>query len=773
MEDAERRLAYGADVTYATNSEIGFDYLRDNMKPAHVQRVQRPFSFAIVDEVDSILIDEARTPLIISGPGPDLSSSVALAHRAVSSLTEADWKVDIKRRSVSLTDDGLYSLERALAAEGAISPGGHLHDTTHMGLVPFVHAALRARVLFIRDKDYIVRDGEVIIIDENTGRTMAGRRYHDGLHQALEAKEGVQILPETHTMASITYQNFFRLYPKLSGMTGTAMTEADEFAEIYNLSVVDIPTNAPCIRDDAEDEVYCTEAEKFAAVVSLIGERHRAGQPMLVGTASIERSETLSAMLSARGIPHSVLNARQHSQEARIVAQAGRPGAVTISTNMAGRGTDIKLGGNADFLISEVLSADAGEAEREELRAQIVPQVEAAAREVCRAGGLLVIGTERHESRRVDDQLRGRSGRQGDPGASRFFASFEDDLMRRFGGPRMSRMLASLGLQPGEPITHPWVSRAVRKAQQKIEEQNFDIRKNLLKYDDPVNQQRKAFYRQRNAILDGSEDVGLALRDLRQRIVAEAVSHAMPAHAFPEQWDTGHLASVMKRVFDLTPPVAEWAAEEGVGPNQMAGRLGAAVETSMAGRFGAVPASLMADIERQVLIQSIDNGWKEHLADLDVLREGIGLRSYGQLNPLYEWQSEVAAMFTAMFARSTEQTLAVLSRITVAPPPPPGCPSPARAAPDAAAAGEGGAAPLQAGPLTASPGRRARHHAVPACWPERATHGSGRVHRCLPGCGELRSRTRLAGGGGKNSHRRYPLVCPRRRTGIPRLEDCD
>jgi len=667
MDEEARRQAYAADITYATNAEIGFDYLRDNMKVAHGQRVQRPFSFAIVDEVDSILVDEARTPLIVTGPGPDLSASVALAHRAVSALAPADWDVDMKGRSASFTDHGLYSVERALAAEGAIAAEGHLHDTTHMGLVPFVHAALRARVLFERDKDYIVRGGEVIIVDANTGRTMEGRRFHDGLHQALEAKEGVQILPESQTMASITYQNFFRLYPKLSGMTGTAMTEADEFEEIYNLAVIDIPTNAPCIRKDAEDEVFRTSAETFAAVVKLIAERHLAGQPMLVGTASIERSEALSAMLSARGIPHNVLNARQHAQEARIVAQAGRPGAVTISTNMAGRGTDIKLGGNIDFMVSEALPADASGDERAGMRARIATEVEASAGQVCAAGGLLVIGTERHESRRVDDQLRGRSGRQGDPGASRFFASFEDDLMRRFGGPRMSQVLGSLGLQHGEPITHPWVSRAVRKAQQKIEEQNFDIRRNLLRYDDVVNVQRKALYRQRDAIMDGTEDVTAALRELRQQTIEDAVSQAMPAHAFPEQWDLEHLASAMRRSFDMSPPIAEWAAEEGVGPVQFRDRLAGALEARLAERLGTVPPSILADLERQVLLQSIDAGWKEHLAELEILRGGIGLRSYGQRNPLYEWQTEVAAMFRAMLCRAAEQTLAVLSRMATVP----------------------------------------------------------------------------------------------------------
>lgn len=667
MIDDWRRAAYAADVTYATNAEVGFDHLRDNMKQTRGEMVQRPFSYAIVDEVDSILVDEARTPLIISGQGPDCSVAASIACEAVAALSDSDWDADIKHRSVALTERGLLAIEGVLRGMGVIEgDGAHLHDEDHLDMVPFVHQALRARVLFQRDKDYVVQDGKVAIVDANTGRVMDGRRWSDGLHQAIEAREGVEILPDNVTMASITYQNLFRMYPKLSGMTGTAATEEEEFRDIYGLEVVQVPTNLPVARVDSDDELFLTEADRDGAVADLVAAASARGQPVLVGTSSIERSEALSAVFAARGVRHAVLNARHHEQEARIVAQAGRPGAVTISTNMAGRGTDIRLGGNVDALLDEVVAPDADPGMRQEVRAQLAAQVEEDARAVRAAGGLLVVGTERHESRRVDDQLRGRSGRQGDPGASRFMVSLEDELMRRFMGPRVAAMLPKLGVEPGEAIAHPWLTRSVRKAQERVEAQNFEARKGVLRYDTLVNVQRKVFYSHRMSILDGEVATG-TLEAMREDAVSQLAAAAMPAHSFPEQWDVEGLRGRVAEIFDVHVPVAAWAAEEGVEPEAIRDRLMAAIEARRSDLLAGVPPEAVAEMERRVLIQSLDGAWQDYLSSLDLLRDGIGLRAYAQRDPVHEWNQVASSMFERMFDAAAHRAITVLSRMTIVP----------------------------------------------------------------------------------------------------------
>ncbi|WP_406239658.1 preprotein translocase subunit SecA [Acetobacter orientalis] len=668
MPDDARREAYAADITYGTNNEFGFDYLRDNMKYRLEEMVQRPFYHAIVDEVDSILIDEARTPLIISGPAEDSSDLYRAVDEVVAQLVQdpATYEKDEKFRSVILTDVGSDKVEELLRAAGVLGEGG-LYDLHHVAVVHHVQQSVRAHTLFARDVDYIVRNDKVVIIDEFTGRMMDGRRYSDGLHQALEAKEHVEVQQENQTLASITFQNFFRLYPKLSGMTGTAMTEADEFAEIYKLDVVEIPTNRPIARKDEDDEIYLTEAEKFAAVVRLIREVTARGQPILVGTTSIEKSEALSDLLKQEGVPHNVLNARFHELEAKIVAQAGAPGAITIATNMAGRGTDIKLGGNTDMLITQKLEGVEDPAERAALEQGIRDQVARDHDIVKQAGGLYVIGTERHESRRIDNQLRGRAGRQGDPGNSRFFISLQDDLMRIFGSDRMSGMFQKMGMKEGEAIVHPWLSKALERAQKKVEARNFDMRKNTLKYDDVMNDQRKEVYAQRReymAIEDVSSIVGEALDD----VIDAMVMRHIPEKSFAEQWDIAGLHAEVDKTLALDLPLAQWAQEDGMDAELVAQRISEAATQAQAARAANIGPDLMRFIEKQVLMTTYDAVWKEHLHALDQLRQGIGLRAYGQKDPLNEYKHEAFQLFTIMLEEMRERVTSLMARVEVAPP---------------------------------------------------------------------------------------------------------
>ncbi|HKW53462.1 MAG TPA: preprotein translocase subunit SecA, partial [Stellaceae bacterium] len=571
LEDDERRAQYGADVTYGTNNEFGFDYLRDNMKFRLEEMVQRPFNYAIVDEVDSILIDEARTPLIISGPAEDSSELYRRVNQLIPNLAVEDYEKDEKQRAVTLTESGVEKIE-AMLRETELITAGTLYDIHNVALVHHVNQALRAHKLFARDTDYIVKDDKVIIIDEFTGRMMEGRRYSEGLHQALEAKEGVHVQNENQTLASITFQNYFRLYPKLAGMTGTAMTEAAEFGDIYKLDVIEVPTNVPVIRADFDDEVYRTAREKYEATITQIIECQERKQPVLVGTVSIEKSEALATLLKKRKIPHQVLNARYHEQEAFIIAQAGRPGAVTIATNMAGRGTDIQLGGNLDMRLKQDVVQNPDPAQREERAAAIRAEIDEAREEVRQAGGLFVIGSERHESRRIDNQLRGRSGRQGDPGGSKFFVSLEDDLMRIFGSERMDGMLQRLGLKEGEAIIHRWINKALEKAQQKVEARNYEIRKQLLKFDDVMNDQRKVIYEQRKEIM-ASKDVAATVADMRHETIEAMVARTMPENALADQWDIDTLHEETLRVFNLDLTVAEWAKEEGIADGEVRERI--------------------------------------------------------------------------------------------------------------------------------------------------------------------------------------------------------
>jgi preprotein translocase subunit SecA len=685
LVDDERRAAYAADVTYGTNNEFGFDYLRDNMKYRLEEMVQRDFNFAIVDEVDSILVDEARTPLIISGPTDDTSELYNRVNAVMTELVKDKslYEKDEKLKTVHLVEAGTEALEQALRDAGLLTDGG-LYDIQNVTLVHHAQQSLRAHVLFTRDVDYIVKKtteygvttDKVIIIDEFTGRMMEGRRYSDGLHQALEAKEQVPVQPENQTLASITFQNYFRLFPKLAGMTGTAATEADEFAEIYKLEVVEIPTNVPVARIDSDDEVYKTAREKYDAVILLIDEARQKGQPVLVGTTSIEKSELISDLLKKKKIPHQVLNARYHEQEAGIISQAGRPGAVTIATNMAGRGTDIQLGGNPDMMArAEVGNADSPEYEAALARHKA--EVEAIRPQVKAAGGLLVIGTERHESRRIDNQLRGRSGRQGDPGASRFFLSLEDDLMRIFGSDRMGGMLQKLGLKEGEAIVHPWINKALEKAQKKVEARNFDTRKNLLKYDDVMNNQRKEVYAQRRAFMM-ADDVAETVAEMRRETIGGLVDRAIPENAYPEQWDLQGLQEKVLNVLGLDLPVADWAREEGIDETQVRERLEKAADEAYAARVANVGPELMRMVEKSLLLQIFDAQWKEHLLALDHLRQGIGLRAYGQRDPLNEYKSEAFNLFNSMLAELRERVTSVLMRIDVRPEAPPPMPEPVR-----------------------------------------------------------------------------------------------
>jgi preprotein translocase subunit SecA len=667
QDEETKRAQYAADITYGTNNEFGFDYLRDNMKYRLEDMVQRDFYYAIVDEVDSILIDEARTPLIISGPAEDSSDLYRRVDEVVKELVKDPdtYEKDEKFKTVSLTEPGSDQVEDMLKQAGVLTEG-NLYDIFNVSVVHHVQQSVRAHTLFARDVDYIVRDDQVIIIDEFTGRMMQGRRYSEGLHQALEAKEHVTVQAENQTLASITFQNYFRLYPKLAGMTGTAMTEADEFAEIYKLDVVEIPTNVPVVRKDEDDEVYRTAAEKYEAVASLIAEARQRGQPVLVGTTSIEKSETISDLLKKKKVPHAVLNARFHEQEAEIVSQAGAPGAVTIATNMAGRGTDIKLGGNLDVRLRKELANIHDEAARPMREAQIREENAVAHQKVKDAGGLFVIGTERHESRRIDNQLRGRSGRQGDPGRSHFFLSLEDDLMRIFGSDRMGGMLQRLGLKEGEAIVHPWINKALEKAQKKVEARNFDTRKNVLKYDDVMNDQRKEVYAQRKEFMS-LVDVADTVADMRDDVLSLMVAARVPEKAFAEQWQLAELAADVQRVFALDLPVEEWGREDGIDETHLRERIQKAVDEMMAAKAANMGPDLMRFIEKSLLIQTLDAVWKEHLYALDHLRQGIGLRAYGQRDPLNEYKSEAFALFNAMLVELKERVTSMLARVELAP----------------------------------------------------------------------------------------------------------
>ncbi|CAA7624846.1 preprotein translocase subunit, ATPase [Magnetospirillum sp. LM-5] len=662
LDDDQRREAYGCDVTYGTNNELGFDYLRDNMKFRLEEMVHRPFNYAIVDEVDSILIDEARTPLIISGPTEDNSELYRFVDRLIPELGEADFEKDEKTRAVTLTEVGTERIEELLIGAGLLKEGGNLYDIQNVSLVHHVNQALKAHKLFTRDVDYIVKDGKVMIIDEFTGRMMEGRRFSEGLHQALEAKEDVTIQNENQTLASITFQNLFRLYPKLSGMTGTAMTEAGEFQEIYNLEVVDMPTNMPVSRVDADDEVYRTAREKYEAIVTLIEECRTRKQPVLVGTTSIEKSELLSDMLKKKKIPHQVLNARHHEQEATIVAQAGVPGAVTIATNMAGRGTDIQLGGNVDMRIRLELADITDEAERAKRIQAIKDEVAAGKAEALAAGGLYVVGTERHESRRIDNQLRGRSGRQGDPGGSKFFLSLEDDLMRIFGSQRMDGMLQKLGLKDGEAIIHPWINKALEKAQQKVEARNFDVRKNLLKFDDVMNDQRKVIYEQRKELMQ-VDDVSDEIVGMRHEVIDEMVARCIPERAYAEEWNTALLHEEVLRVFNMDLPVVEWAKEEGIADQEIKARITDHADRKMAAKAAEYGPDIMRMVEKSLLLQILDQSWKEHLLQLDHLRQGIGLRAYGQRDPLNEYKREAFNLFETLLNDLRERVTSVLAHV--------------------------------------------------------------------------------------------------------------
>jgi preprotein translocase subunit SecA len=659
--EAEKRGAYAADITYATNNELGFDYLRDNMKSELSQMSQRGHYFAIVDEVDSILIDEARTPLIISGPAQDRSELYRTVDVIIPELLDEHFTLDEKTRNVTYTDEGNEFLENRLHEAGILPAEQSLYDPESTTIVHHVNQGLRAHKLFTKDKDYIVRDGEVVLIDEFTGRMMAGRRLSDGLHQAIEAKEGVKIQPENVTLASVTFQNYFRLYEKLAGMTGTAATEAEEFAEIYGLGVVEVPTNRPVARVDEHDQVYRTAKEKYAAIVEEIKEAHGRGQPVLVGTTSIEKSEFLSGLLKKEGIPHNVLNARQHEKEAQIVADAGKLGAVTIATNMAGRGTDIKLGGNVEMKVLEALAADP-HLHPDEVRARIEAEHADEEAAVKAAGGLYVLATERHESRRIDNQLRGRSGRQGDPGRSSFFLSLEDDLMRIFGSDRLDKVLSTLGMKDGEAIVHPWVNKSLEKAQGKVEGRNFDIRKQLLKFDDVMNDQRKVIFGQRMEIMEAA-DLSEIVEDMRHQVVDDLVDTYMPPKSYADQWDTDGLAAAARDKLGLDIPAGDWAQEEGVDQDTIRERLYEKSNELMAGKAEAFGPETMRSIEKQVLLQIIDSKWREHLLKLEHLRSVVGFRGYAQRDPLNEYKTESFQLFEGMLESLREDVSQRLSQI--------------------------------------------------------------------------------------------------------------
>ncbi|MFG1463732.1 preprotein translocase subunit SecA [Xanthobacter sp. DSM 24535] len=687
LDDDQRRAAYASDVTYATNNELGFDYLRDNMKYDRAHMVQRGHFYAIVDEVDSILIDEARTPLIISGPLDDRSDFYNTINEYIPRLSKEDYEVDEKQRSVSMTEAGMEKMEQMLTAADLLKSTS-LYDIENVSVVHHVNQALRAHTLFQRDKDYIVRNGEVVIIDEFTGRMMPGRRYSEGLHQALEAKEHVQVQPENQTLASITFQNYFRLYEKLGGMTGTANTEAAEFGDIYKLDVIEVPTNVPIARIDDDDEVYRTATEKYAAIIEVIKDCSERGQPVLVGTTSIEKSELLADLLKQAGLRQkdfsdpaafsghgndhafAVLNARYHEQEAYIVSQAGVPGAVTIATNMAGRGTDIQLGGNVDMRIAQELQHLPDGPERAEAEARIRGEVAEMKQTALAAGGLCVLGTERHESRRIDNQLRGRSGRQGDPGRSKFFLSLDDDLMRIFGSDRLDGMLQKLGLKEGEAIIHSWINKALEKAQQKVEARNYDMRKNVLKYDDVLNDQRKVVFEQRLDLMNDA-DIAETVEDMRHSVITDLVAKYIPENSYPEQWDVKGLDFAVRDVLTLDLPVEAWAQEEGIAGPEVTERIIRRADEWMAGKAGQYGPDLMRYIEKSILLQTLDHLWREHIAMLDHLRQVVGLRGYAQRDPLNEYKSEAFQLFSAMLGRLREIVTSQLMRVEIVSSPPP------------------------------------------------------------------------------------------------------
>lgn len=662
LTDEQRHAAYACDITYATNNELGFDYLRDNMKYERGQMVQRGHFFAIVDEVDSILVDEARTPLIISGPLDDRSDLYNTINEFIPLLSPEDYEIDEKQRSANFSEDGTEKLENLLKQAGLLK-GESLYDIENVAIVHHVNNALKAHKLFQRDKDYIVRNGEIVIIDEFTGRMMPGRRYSEGQHQALEAKEKVQIQPENQTLASITFQNYFRMYSKLGGMTGTASTEAEEFGNIYGLEVIEVPTNLPIKRADEDDEVYRTQGEKLKAIIDEIKSAHERGQPMLVGTTSIEKSEQLADLLKKSGFNNfQVLNARYHEQEAFIVAQAGVPGAVTIATNMAGRGTDIQLGGNVDMRIQQELAEVEPGPERNEREQAIRNEVQQLKEKALAAGGLYVLATERHESRRIDNQLRGRSGRQGDPGRSKFYLSLQDDLMRIFGSDRMDGMLQKLGLKEGESIVHPWINKALERAQKKVEARNFDIRKNLLKYDDVLNDQRKVIFEQRIELMD-AESVTETITDMRNEVIEDIVSKRIPERAYAEQWDVEGLKADVRQYLNLDLPIVEWAAEEGIDENDILERVTAATEKAVTDRAERFGPEIMQYVERSVILQTLDHLWREHIVNLDHLRSVIGFRGYAQRDPLQEYKSEAFEMFQALLGNLRQAVSAQLMRV--------------------------------------------------------------------------------------------------------------
>ncbi len=659
--DPEKKEAYAADVTYATNNELGFDYLRDNMKSDLREMSQRGHNFAVVDEVDSILIDEARTPLIISGPAQDRSDLYVAIDKLIPELTEEHYSVDEKTKNVTFTDDGNEFLEQLLHQRGVLPEEQSLYDPESTTIVHHVNQGLRAHKLFTKDKDYIVRDREVVLIDEFTGRMMAGRRLSEGLHQAIEAKEDCDIKPENVTLAQVTFQNYFRLYDRLSGMTGTAATEADEFAEIYGLGVVEVPTNRPIARVDKDDAVYRNSQDKFNAIIESIQGAHAKGQPILVGTTSIEKSEMLSQLLTQAKVPHNVLNARQHEKEAQIVADAGKFGAVTIATNMAGRGTDIQLGGNAEMKVLEALTADPS-ADPEELRARIEAETADEKQRVLDAGGLFVLATERHESRRIDNQLRGRSGRQGDPGLSAFFLSLDDDLMRIFGSERLEKVLSGLGMKEGEAIIHPWVNKSLERAQAKVEGRNFDIRKQLLKFDDVMNEQRKVIFKQRLDIMK-ADDLSNIIKDMRSEVIDDLVDAHMPPKTYADQWDMeGLYASVLAQI-NMDLPIIAWAEEEGVDDEDIAERIEKAADEMMATKATQFGLENMRMIEKQILLQTIDGKWREHLLTLEHLRSVVGFRGYAQRDPLNEYKNEAFQLFETMLDGLRQDVTQKLSQI--------------------------------------------------------------------------------------------------------------
>ncbi len=664
MDDQERQDAYGCDITYATNNELGFDYLRDNMKFAREAMVHRPFHYAIVDEVDSILIDEARTPLIISGPTEDNSDLYNQVNRLMSQIKPEDYEKEEKHRSVTLTEAGVHHIEALMVAANLLPENASLYDIEYVSLVHHVNQALRAHTLFTKDVDYIVKDDKVVIIDEFTGRMMDGRRYSEGLHQALEAKEDAKIQNENQTLASITFQNYFRMYPKLSGMTGTAMTEAGEFRDIYKLEVVDIPTNVGVLRIDHHDEIYRTALEKYRAVIREIKIANEKKQPVLVGTVSIEQSEYLSKLLAKEKIQHQVLNARYHEQEAYIIAQAGSPSGVTIATNMAGRGTDIMLGGNPEMRLAQEVGALPEGAEKNAILERVRAETSAAKEEVLAAGGLFVIGTERHESRRIDNQLRGRSGRQGDPGASKFFLSLEDDLMRIFGSERIDGLLQKLGMKEDEAIFHPWMTRAIERAQQKVEQRNYEIRKNLLKYDDVMNDQRKVIYEQRIEMMEAT-DVSETIASMREEINGNMVSAYVPAKSYADAWQTSDLQTELFRIYGLHMPVVEWAKEEGIADEELLKRVSETTAAHFDSKLASYGEQIMRMAEKRVLLQTLDQLWKDHLLSLDHLRQGIHLRGYGQRDPLNEYKQEAFTLFEQLLSQLRELVVQRLSHMEI------------------------------------------------------------------------------------------------------------